>query len=127
MQLQGVSLSEKFRLCNESWNEVGTGLAETIPRLRQSSDFLGLLQYDVREPLEFHVVLILCCIFLLVGADSLAHSPRPGLLSGAGFWSCKLSQALVEKWSRASLLEFLQSRGFDCDDGMVHLSLRGDG
>ena len=124
MQLQNISWSEKAKVCHESWNEVGASLAETIPLLCQSSSgFLGLLSSDVHEPAEFRIVLIFCRIFMLLGADSLVGKPIAGTLSSAGYWTCKLAEALEAKWPHDALRNFLQKKGLECDEGMVHLQL----
>ena len=123
MKLDSLSWSEKALLINESWNDVGAGLAETVPLLCRSPELRGLLHSDVREPGGFHLILILCRIFVLVGSESLAWLHSPGTLSGAGYWACKFAQALDEKWSRESLLQFLRDKGLDGDDGMVHMKL----
>ncbi len=67
MQLDSLSWSEKALRCNESWNDVGAGLAEPVPLLCRSPELSGLLHADLHGPVGFHLVLILCRIFVLVG------------------------------------------------------------
>ena len=125
-QLQNVSLIEGSKLCTEIWNDFGAGLAETVPLLCQSAGLLELLHSGLREPMDILVVLILCRVFLLFGADELVFLAGSGFRSRAGFWTYLMTQAIVQKWSRKSLLECLQRHGVDCDDDMVHLSVRRD-
>ncbi len=125
MQLQNVSWSEKAKVCHESWNEVGAGFAEIIPMLcRSTPGFLGLLSSEVHEPAEFRIVIVFCRIVMLLGADWLVEKPIAGTLSCAGYWTCKLAEALEAKWPHDALRKFLQTKGLECDEGMVHLKLR---
>ncbi len=125
-QLPNVSLRECSQLRTEIWNDFGAGLAETVPMLCRSAGLLELLHSGLREPMEILVVLILCRLFLQFSADELVCLSGSGFMSRAGFWTSLLTQAMLQKWSRKELLECLQRHGVDCDDDMVHLSVRRD-